>query len=131
MVLLSSINIYGQHISYSYDNAGNRILRELRINRQRSSENTNDQLAFSTELLSDRVIKIYPNPTKGLVRVEVQGYDNDYGSLRIFSMSGQQVAYSIIESVMTDIDISSCPHGVYLFNIELNGNNSTWKIIKE
>lgn len=43
-----------------------------------------------SDILSERTIRIYPNPTSGRLKIEIGGYDNsDQCFLRIFNVSGQ------------------------------------------
>jgi hypothetical protein len=66
------------------------------------------------------------------LKIEVAGFeDSDKGNLSIFNLSGQQLLNSDIISTFTELDISSSQKGVYILLINLNGESTTWKIIKE
>lgn len=54
-----------QSVKYSYDNAGNRIKREIVMKAKSFYKETSTTECFS-EKLSDKDIRIYPNPTKGI-----------------------------------------------------------------
>ena len=85
-----------------------------------------------SEKLGNKNIRIYPNPTSGVLKIEVAGFeDSDKGNLSIFNLSGQQLLNSDIISTFTELDISSSQKGVYILLINLNGESTTWKIIKE
>lgn len=64
-----------QSVKYSYDNAGNRIKREIVMKAKSSYKETSRTECFS-EMLSDKDIRIYPNPTKGRLKIEIAGYEN-------------------------------------------------------
>lgn len=122
-------------IGYSYDAAGNRIKREIimpatpkGINKKTSD--TQEQM-FS-ESLNKHSVKIYPNPTKGLLKVSISGLKStDKCSLGVFTMTGVKVMSCNTNTDNVDIDLSNRPVGVYLLKITINNNSTTWKIIKE
>ena len=123
-----------QNVSYTYDAAGNRIKREIVMSRQQSptrSAKTEEQESFS-EMLAQKQIKIHPNPTSGLLKVEVLGLEpDDVCQLRLFTASGQQIINREATSSTTSLDISSRPNGVYLLRISIGKDETTWKIIKK
>lgn len=118
-----------QTISFAYDNAGNRIKREIVLSRSKISPKAT--AVCYNEMLSEKDIHIYPNPTKGLLKLEIRGFeDTDHCSINIFGMSGQQIMSLSVTSSVTEIDLSSRQNGVYVLLLTINGNDSTWKIIK-
>ena len=71
-------------VNYTYDAAGNRIKREIVLSR--SMENTEKPL---TETLSRQSISIYPNPTAGLLKISISGWETtDKCKFTIFSLKG-------------------------------------------
>lgn len=76
LALLPIVSSAQGRIEYSYDAAGNRVKREIIMpitkvmaeQQDFSSDNQN----FS-DMLSDHSIKIYPNPTKGALKICVFG----------------------------------------------------------
>ena len=60
-------------VSYGYDASGNRIYSSITLTKS-SVVNSSDSITKpSTELLDNLEIKIYPNPTKGQLTVDVSG----------------------------------------------------------
>lgn len=126
-------------ISYAYDNAGNRIRREIVIDTKTIREAADDGIKspdkegrFYSEMLSEKEVRIYPNPTEGDLSVEIRGYeDSDQCSFTIFDMSGRQIVSSKADAAVTQIDITGSPDGMYVLNIVLNGRQTSWKIIKK
>ena len=78
----------------------------------------------------ERTVRIYPNPTRGQLRVEVQGDGQAY-SYRLLGMGGaaiaqgQQTAHSPLL-----LDLTVHPAGAYLLHLEWPDDRSTYKIIK-
>ena len=69
-------------VNYTYDAAGNRIKREIVLSR--TMENTEKPL---TETLSRKSISIYPNPTAGLLKISISGWETtDKSKFTIFSL---------------------------------------------
>ena len=79
-------------VSYAYDYAGNRISRRV-VNLTPTPPHVKRLIdsipAPVEEKLGDRMITIYPNPTKGALAVDVNGGDNkDEISITSFSAQG-------------------------------------------
>lgn len=137
-ILVMYVPVYADQVSYAYDNAGNRIKREIVIDTRSVMESTKDgkkdnqEDSFCSEMLSGKEIKIHPNPTEGDLSVEITGYeDSDKCSFLIFDMSGHQIMSARADSPVTHVDISGKPTGLYILNIILNSKPSSWKIIKK
>ena len=123
-----SMTAVGQ-ISYSYDLAGNRVKREIVMS---SLAPKNSLVTGFTEVLAKKNIRIYPNPTKGHLRVEVVGYDStDKCLLQVFNATGALIINKKATLPFTEINITNQPNGIYLLLITLNGENTKWKIIKK
>lgn len=125
---------FAQSISYIYDNAGNRIVKALLISSRQldDQENKKKQTESYSDLLSKKNIRLYPNPTSGILKVEVLGFsEDDNCSLSIYSTSGQLVESTQLTSSFGVLNISSMPNGLYILKIFLNGNETCWKIIKK
>lgn len=135
LALLPIVSSAQGRIEYSYDAAGNRVKREIIMpitkvmaeQQDFSSDNQN----FS-DMLSDHSIKIYPNPTKGALKICVFGLkDTDKCSLEIYTAQGVQIMAEKVNTYNTDINISNHPQGVYLLQITINGKSTIWKIVKK
>ena len=120
---------FSQNIHFTYDAAGNRIRRE-QVVRQPQQSQRKAQLSDTWDNIK---VSISPNPTSGVVKVEIIGCEsNDRISLSVKNASGQQIYAKSNASVSSNIDISSNPSGVYFLQIVLNDKcDRTWKIIKK
>lgn len=128
--LLFAFNAIGQKISYSYDNAGNRIKREIVLSPKKMTQKLNMDNSSVSDVLGDKTIKLHSNPSEGVVSIEIVGYEySDMGEISLFSISGQMLYKFKITSNLTDIDISGFPDGVYILSILLNDNVTSWRII--
>lgn len=125
-----------KHVSYYYDAAGNRTVREIQlsINKPYYSKSTNNQEPAPIEdKIENHEITIYPNPTKGNLVLKVgELTDESNGSIEIFDLNGKQINESIeIKDEQTKVDLSKEPSGIYFMNLNIDGKNVVWKIIKE
>ena len=123
-----------QNVIYTYDAAGNRIKREIEMNRNSSPTRSaqEKQEDVYSEMLSKKQVRIYPNPTSGMLKVEVLNLDEgDNCSLRIFNSAGSQITSTHTTSATASLDISSQPDGIYFLRIAIGKEESTWKIIKK
>ena len=87
---------------------------------------------FYSDMLSEKQIRIWPNPTEGHLKVEIQGLaPEEKACLRITSMSGAVVDVKETTSPVSELDLSHCTNGIYLLHIATGGQETTWKIIKK
>ena len=118
-------------INYSYDASGNRILAEHIINlRHAETDSTGKTKPMLHDLTSHR-ITIYPNPTDGIFSVEIGTPETiEQSSITIYSMTGTIIYHDDEPDAANEIDITSSPDGMYMLIIRVDGESSTWKIIK-
>ena len=123
-----------QRVNYTYDAAGNRIKREIVMIRNgaptRSAQEGPKEVY--SEMLSKKQVRIYPTPTPGMLRVEVQNLgDEENCTMRIFNSAGAQITPTHTTSASASLDISGQPNGIYFLRIDIGKEESTWKIIKK
>lgn len=133
MLLLATVPFIAfsqSKVRYSYDNAGNRVKREIVVSTKSVADNSIPE--YYSEMLSEKDIRIYPNPTPGHLKVEVAGWDNgDKCTFHIYNSVGQRILSSRATSSYTELDISFCSNGLYILHITLNGKETVWKILKK
>ena len=147
IIAMASISSHAQSISYDYDDAGNRIARKT-IGVKRLVEllplnatvkfNTSNQEVNITEpevyndLLAEKQIKIYPNPTRGKLALEIVNYNlDDNGSIQIFDIGGRLIKNVTNLKNWLEIDITNQPPGSYIMIIVIGNEKSEWKVIKQ
>lgn len=118
-------------INYSYDASGNRVHAEHVINlRQAETDSTGKVKPMFHDLTSHR-ITVYPNPTDGNFSVEIGTPETiEQASITIYSMTGTIIYHDDEPAAVNEIDITSSPDGMYMLIIRVDGESSTWKIIK-
>jgi YD repeat-containing protein len=119
--------------SFTYDAAGNRLSRIIPLKSARiANQDTlaNKQKTFD-DLIGNRPVKIYPNPTKGLLKVEFPFVEETSATLMVYSAQGALVRSIQVTSTFTEIDLSNQPSGMYILRIGIGELSSEWKIIKD
>jgi len=84
-----------------------------------------------TDALSETLITIYPNPTKGLLTVKFTNMPQDAVSgVTLFDMQGKIIKQQQSLSDENKLDISAQPVGTYIMRINIGDEKTSWKIIK-
>lgn len=133
VLLLSYSFIASQttNVEFNYDADGNMILRKIIVVPSNIKGNPNQDDVISEEF-GQQKIKIYPNPTNGILKLDISEIDdliNNY--CRIYSLNGTLLLNKKISGRLTEIDLSSYETGSYLMDIHLGDKISRWKIIKQ
>ena len=131
---------FGAKISYDYDKAGNRIKRWLVVEEItntieaefRTSEKAEDAGA-ENEMRSDDVsVSVYPNPTIGVVTVDIPVLDESgSNTLHLYDAKGETVLSRKRLMNSNTIDFMNTPSGVYILKLNLGGSEKSYKIIKK
>lgn len=131
-LFLSTVSIHADRIQYTYDASGNRISSNKEVFLFRSDSLYQEQERSPRhQNLSLHRITIYPNPTDGRLSVEITGEGSLEGaSITIYSSTGSIIYYDSNLDEMNDIDLTPCSNGIYLLMIRIDGETSSWKIIK-
>ena len=149
LLILQSITAQSS-LNYTYDGNGNRTkrqdpLKSLRITSDTTSiivvvdtiksmpiKSMNDNKHYYQDSLVSTVIAIFPNPTKGALRIEINNLpDNSTSLIQMFDISGKCLISLQQVTDNTEIDITNSPNGVYFLKIIINGITSECKVIKE
>lgn len=115
---------------YTYDSAGNRVSREIIIGV--AGDEPQDIAASLIDVVASQAVRIYPNPTDGNLTISIDDYEeSDQASFIIYDLSGVIVYDSKATGQASSVDISDCQSGIYILTIMINGNQSSWRIIKK
>lgn len=127
------LDICAQRIKYTYDNAGNRLTRQKEIVVQtRGALSDEEEPSVYEEELSETKVTIYPNPTKGVLKVDISGVEKfENARISLYDLTGKLLQQWGDISQSNEIDLSERTPGMYIMQIVYNGNASSWKIIKE
>jgi Secretion system C-terminal sorting domain len=149
LLLLLVLKVTGQKIVFSYDANGNRIGRVLDTTRLKSAkikfpitdpnqlqaaDNSNmsklQEKSFENADSKINVI-IYPNPTKGLIKVEINNMPSDASTeLKVYEMSGSEVIVQRNFDYLSEVDLNRLKDGIYILRIKINDKVFSWKVVK-
>jgi len=124
------------HYRFSYDENGNREKR-IYIGTTLKSASLESSTAFDeekpiTENIGFGEIKIYPNPTKGNLIVEIPDMEVEAIRVMFFNLQGKQLMNrNVSPNTRTQFNLSSFPSGMYVMKIVAGQESSEWKIIKD
>lgn len=119
---------------FTYDASGNRTERVIDLTKSAqitaSSSTANEEKLFEAEL-ENLDIRIYPNPTKGVLKVEIPDIGDIKPTLVVYNLQGKQLVHKTVSNQISTINLSEQPPGMYIMKI-VNGEESLdWKIIKD
>lgn len=133
---------------FAYDNSGNRISRNYTITlksgkfihepdslntlaeyNSQDSKPDNESQEYSD---LDQKIKIFPNPTKGILKIEISGFDpSQQVEILVYNSTGSLIFQKVPAAFTELIDFSMRPNGIYIMRIKIGDKISEWKIIRE
>jgi len=121
--------------AYEYDDSGNRKERKLILLKTdmvaQQTEYSQEQEKVFEEELNGFNIKIFPNPTKGNLTVQVTCLGERVGQIMVFNSLGVLIMDKKIATHSESINLIDQPSGIYFMTILVDGNTTQWKIIKE
>ena len=131
LLLFTAMEMSAQSVTYTYDSAGNRTARTVVMKAPQAPDEFRDATALP-DLIAEKSVVIYPNPTKGILSVEIKDYtDNLQAEFRLTDLSGRTVIDRKASGENQTFDLSRLAAGIYLLQIRINGESAVWKIIKE
>ncbi|NVO09212.1 MAG: T9SS type A sorting domain-containing protein [Bacteroidales bacterium] len=122
--------------TYTYDANGNRVSAKV-IYLSQSPSNPNpkidDQLPIDPQ--TTLKINIFPNPTKGLLRVELSGVTNEQisapsNAIRVWDTQGKLLIAISPISTSNTVDLSGYNDGTYIMQLFFAGKMRSFKIVK-
>ncbi len=148
--LLSAQFTPGQSVEYTYDNAGNRILREPWQNQgpgpgskvlqddlieQANRYNANLKKVHNEDELGRIHVWVYPNPTSSFLKVKFVGLANESETrtLILYSPAGAMLFKKELatEQHLYELDLSPYSSGLYLIEIRIGEGSKRYSVIKE
>ena len=140
LLLLAGIalSVFSQNrVQYTYDAAGNRLsglssqLRMAAIVEQENEEIDPQETVYSDKIEQSN-IRIYPNPTKGILKIEITRMSEENPiHLQLYDISGRIFVDEPDAAPFTDLNISDQPAGTYILKVSSDNRTTLWKIIKE
>jgi hypothetical protein len=83
-------------------------------------------------LTSEKSVRAYPNPTTGLLNIDLTGFDSEVSTItEVFGNMGERIFWSdnLGQSSIT-VDLSDRPSGIYILRISNGDHTSVQKIVR-
>ncbi len=82
------------------------------------------------DVVSDRAIKVFPNPTSGLVNINMEGFENVKTEVALFNMLGERVKYATSNGESNvALYLNDLASGAYILNVSSGDRIYKEKII--
>ena len=130
LFLMIGTTSHADRIRYTYDASGNRdTLSVITMNRGNLPDESKRKP--DSENLGQHRITIYPNPTDGRISVEITGSGSlEESAITVYGIMGNMVYNDSEIDVENEIDLTTCPDGMYILVIKIGSDIGIWKIIK-
>jgi hypothetical protein len=123
------MEILQAQLRYSYSPTGNRVVSYIGF--AKIAANPGEQEEY-TETLGNIKFNIYPNPTKGLLKINV---DTDIKvenlKIELYDVNGKKVIDKSVISKEIEVDITDAITGNYFMKVFVNDKPYYWNILKE
>lgn len=133
-----SISTSGQTFKavYTYDLNGNRLTANI-IYLTVSAPSAAPEVVEALEVdePSGLTVKIYPNPTRGDLRVEIAGGPSELleepkSSIQVWDMQGRLIISVNPLSASNRVDLTPFCNGAYIMHLTVRGVTKSYKILK-
>ncbi|MDO8929083.1 MAG: T9SS type A sorting domain-containing protein [Bacteroidota bacterium] len=136
LMIMVSLICEAQYHEFTYNARGHRVTRQFVI--PKSATIPTDSL-MAKELkkpFDDQIglqkARIYPNPTKGLLRIDLPALTEQEATIRLHDSNGRLIIQQPAVEVNNELDLSAYPSGLYIMSIQIGPKDrKEWKIIKE
>ncbi|MDP3915210.1 MAG: T9SS type A sorting domain-containing protein [Bacteroidota bacterium] len=136
VAVLFSASAHAQtNFGFTYDASGNRLTRAVILLKSATIPGDSLQAKKTEKTLEDQIglqkTRIYPNPTKGLLRIDFPSLSDTESMIRVYDPNGRLIVQKPAISTGNDVDLSAHPAGFYIMVIHIGQEKKEWKIIKE
>jgi len=123
--------IYSQNYIYEYSPTGNRKHCYVGFAKIVSPNLANEQEDY-TEKIDNIQFNIYPNPTKGLLKINIEtDIKVDELKIEIYDIGGKKIIEKSLISREVELDITYVSAGNYFMKVFVNNSPYYWNILKE
>ena len=134
--VFASVDGYAQtNFGFTYDASGNRVTRA--VIQMKSAIIPTDTLDAKQAVkpleyqIGLQKTRIYPNPTKGMLRVDFPELTEQGATISVFDPNGKLIMQEPGVATGNEVDLSAHPTGFYIMVIHIGQEKKEWKIIKE
>lgn len=136
LLFISNFNVNAQtgncpQLVYEYDESGNRIKREYKIESCSTYNNPNLRIASSDSIQANfSSLKVYPNPVFDNLTIESLS-DQNINEVFIYDANSKEIFKSNYNEKRIIVPLQFHKPGIYFVNISQDKLISTYKIVKK
>ncbi len=82
-------------------------------------------------MLTEDAVSVYPNPSYGMLNLQLENFNGDEVNARIYSMNGQEVMNHQVNAANSVINVVSLNPGAYVLRLESGEEVFTQKFIRK
>lgn len=110
---------------YSYDNAGNRVMRQITTNASARLKTS------ATTLINDEKVIATSDIGRNNIKVQILSLKStDIAEAAVYDLTGKRLLSQQIESEVSNISLRTLNRGTYILTIVLNGETNSCKFNK-
>lgn len=131
VVFTFSNQLFSQKITFQYDDSGNQIERKYFLSKAEEKEKSEIESTFAGKF--EESLKIYPNPTRGLLSIEWEKeFSQNISQVEILSSAALIQKSTIKTSInQLNIDLGTKQSGIYFVRFHFtDGSIVSKKLIK-
>ncbi len=131
--IVLSLTCYSQiNINFLYDASGNRVERVIDMNKSAQSEpGDSSENNYIREMIGNGEITIYPNPTRGILTIEMAETGIEGSLISLHDLNGKLILQQPVTITVNEVDLTGVPSGIYFLTILMGNDKGEWKIIKQ
>jgi hypothetical protein len=131
LTVISFAGFTQNNFEFGYDNAGNRISRAIVTLKSATVQDGLTAINPIEEKIGFTTTRIYPNPTKGLLHLEISTEINQSAYYTVHDINGKLILKNNSFQNQTDVNLSLHPAGIYILRVFIGTDSKEWKVIKE
>ena len=120
--------------SFTYNSVGSMVKRATIILKSASTSSANvEKKEFIDNTFENKTVKIYPNPTKSALQIEIPADQENELLIQITvtDLSGRVIVSQNAEPGLNYVDLLSSLNGIYILSLRRSDIVSQWKVIKQ
>jgi len=135
LILCALIGVQAQTeiVKFDYDDAGNRILRMIKVDKITKADTLFNADSLFADLPDTPIngLRVYPNPAREIVNIEFITLPKTKVEFTLSDMNGRLLEQGMITEALTPLNLQNIAKGTYLLLIKAGAENEKFKIIKQ
>lgn len=130
---ITSLMAQQSAVVFEYDSAGNRILRTMLVKKLSEAGSTQFPAEAHPHVgnQQNQEIKVYPNPTDGIVNIEFGLQLRQNGTYTLSAINGLLIMQGNLTSTINMLNMKDLAKGTYILLVETDEVKEKFKIVKQ